>query len=412
MIVIDKNATTWTHVPAESDFPIQNLPYGIFSVSGGSKRVGVAIGDHILDLSLAFEAGLIPGPSVYSREYLNDLMAQGRTFWSHLRTAVLELLSVGHARPELLVPINQAKLHLPVYSRAFVDFYSSEQHASNVGRMFRDPVNPLLPNWKNLPVAYNGRASSIVTSGVPVRRPKGQTKKADKPLPDFGPTQELDFELEMGFFLGVDTEMGIPIPVTSVTDSVFGMVLVNDWSARDVQRWEYAPLGPFLAKSFATSISPWVVPMDALEPFRIPCPTQDPPVLPYLVDQQGWHFDMSLEVGIKGESMKEFVTVCRSNYRNMYWSLAQQLAHLTVNGANVNVGDLCASGTISGDTQDSFGSMLELAWKGEKPVQLGDSGESRVFIKDGDTVRFSGHCQGQGYRVGFGNLENRVLPAN
>jgi fumarylacetoacetase len=292
---------------------------------------------------------------------------------------------------------------------AFVDFYSGINHASNVGKMFRPDQPPLLPNYRHLPVGYNGRASSVIVSGEPIHRPKGQTKAADSEMPTFGPTKELDFELEMGFFTGKGSQMGEPIPIAECEDHIFGLVIVNDWSARDVQRWEYQPLGPFLAKSFGTSISPYVVTLDALEPWRIEGPKQDPPVLPHLQNPGPSHFDIQLEVSIQSEKMTKPQVICRSNTKYLYWSFIQQLAHQSSNGTPIEAADLYASGTISGEAEDSFGSMLELCWKGTKPITLTETGETRTFIEDGDIVTMTAWCQGDGYRVGFGEVSAKVV---
>jgi fumarylacetoacetase len=310
---------------------------------------------------------------------------------------------------EVLVPMKRAVMHLPVEIGDYTDFYSSKEHATNVGTMFRGADNALMPNWTHLPVGYHGRASSIVPSGTPVRRPSGQLKPDDGP-PTFGPSRLLDFELEMGFFVGPGNDLGAPIPIQNTPEHIFGLVLVNDWSARDIQKWEYVPLGPFLGKSFATSISPWVVTMEALSPFRVPGPAQDPEPLPYLRSDGDWSYDIRLEVGIRPSGLDQAHTVCRSNFKYMYWNVCQQLAHHTSNGCNVRPGDLLASGTISGPTPDSYGSMLELTWRGERPIQLPD-GTERKFIADDDEVIMSGWAQGDGYRIGFGNVSGKVLPA-
>lgn len=412
MILVNASLRSWVPVAADSLFPIQNLPYAVFRRRAGDWCVGVRIGDLLLDLSAAVAKGHVSGPDVFASPSLNAFMALGRAEWTRVRGEIVALLSPGSAAEgdfSILAPVNEVELQLPVVTRGFVDFYSSEQHASNVGRMFRDPEHPLLPNWKHLPVAYNGRASSLVGSGVAIRRPNGQTKRPDEPMPRFGPSCELDFELEIGVYIGKDSTLGEPVPIDRAADYLFGFALVNDWSARDMQRWEYQPLGPFLAKSFATSVGHYVVPVDALWPFRHQPPPQSPEVLPYLQAAESWIFDVALEVAIETPSGVA-TTVCRSNMRHLYWSAAQQLAHLTVNGANVEVGDLYATGTISGDAEGTYGSLLELSWKGERPVALADS-STRTFLLDGDTVRMSGWAVGPGYRVGFGALENTVLPS-
>jgi fumarylacetoacetase len=311
-------------------------------------------------------------------------------------------------RAQALWPLAEVELHLPAAIGDYTDFYSSKEHASNVGTMFRGPENALMPNWLYLPVAYHGRASSVVPSGTAIRRPQGQTKADDAPAPTFGPSRLLDFEVEMGFFIGPGNILGRPIPVSAAADHIFGLVLVNDWSARDIQRWEYQPLGPFLAKNFATTISPWVVTLEALEPFRCPGPAQEPRPLPYLQSVGHWAYDIQLEVALQSEAMSEAVIITRSNFRYLYWNMAQQLAHHTVNGCNLRPGDLLASGTISGPTPDSYGSMLELTWRGTKPIHL-PTGETRTFLHDGDQLSLTGWCQGDGYRVGFGQVMGKIV---
>jgi fumarylacetoacetase len=345
-------------------------------------------------------------------------MACGRPIWQQVRARVSQLLR--HDEPALrdnaelranaLLPIADVEMLLPAEIGDYTDFYSSREHATNVGTMMRGPDNALQPNWLHLPVAYHGRASSVVVSGTDVGRPHGQTKGDNDATPTFGPSRSLDFELEMGFFIGPGNPLGQPIPIGQAPEHIFGMVLVNDWSARDIQRWEYVPLGPFLAKNFATTISPWIVTLDALEPFRTSGPKQDPAPLPYLRSPGDWAFDIHLEVLLQSAAMDQPHVVCRSNAKHLYWNVCQQLAHHTVNGCNLRPGDLLASGTISGPTPDSYGSMLELAWKGTKPIAL-PNGEKRVFLQDGDRVTLAGWCQGPGYRVGFGEATGRVLPA-
>lgn len=409
---------SWVEVAADSHFPIQNLPYGVFSTDDAEPRVGVRIGDFVLDLVALHDAGLLPGANVYDRPLINDLMALGPRAWQEVRNAITDIMRESEPtlrdddelRSATLIPVSQVKMHLPVRIGAFVDFYSSEQHATNVGSMFR-PDAPLMPNWKHLPVGYNGRASSVVVSGTPIKRPHGQTAPGQTTEPIFGPSKNLDFELEVGFFTGTENPLGNQVPTSRAADFIFGLVLVNDWSARDIQRWEYQPLGPFLAKSFATTISPWVVTMAALDPFRIPGPDQDPPVLDYLKYDKPWRLDMNLEIHLKTERMSQPQVICRTNYKNMYWNMAQQLAHQTVNGTNVQIGDLYASGTVSGDEPDSFGSMLELAWRGERPLVMQETGEERKFLEDGDTVTLTGHCQGDGFRIGFGEASGTIRPA-
>jgi len=410
--------TSWVDVPPHSDFTIYNLPYGIFSTSERGDRPGIAIGEQILDLRELAPTGLLDQLGiplgVFKKEKLNDFISLGKPAWTKLRARITELLSEGNEElkpyaKRVLVPQAEAELKMPVHIGDYTDFYSSKEHATNVGSMFRDPDNALLPNWKHLPVGYHGRASSIVISGTPVHRPMGQTKPADAEKPVFGPSRLLDFELEMAFIVGQQTQLGERIPVDKAEDYIFGMVLFNDWSARDIQKWEYVPLGPFLAKSFASSISPWIVTLDALDPFRIDNYPQDEQVLPYLKDKGNHRFDLNLEVALQPDGGQE-TTLARTNFKYMYWNICQQLAHHTVNGCNVNVGDMCASGTISGPTPDSYGSMLELSWRGQKPIKLLD-GSERKFLQDNDTVIMRGFGEKGDIRVGFGEVRSKVLPA-
>jgi fumarylacetoacetase len=419
----DPSLKSFVEVGADSHFPIQNLPFGVFSTAADpAPRVGVAIGDQILDLAILEDTGLLTadptGSRVFNRSSLNAFIALGRAIWLETRASISELLR--HDSPRLrddhdlrtraLVPMAGATLHLPVEIGGYTDFYSSREHATNVGMMFRDPKNALLPNWLHLPVGYNGRASSVVVSGTPVRRPNGQTKAPTAESPSFGPSRKLDIELETAFIVGEGNALGEPIPVGEAERHIFGMVLMNDWSARDIQQWEYVPLGPFNSKGFATSISPWVVTLDALEPFRVEGPAQDPEPLPYLRHGGKASVDLHLEVGLQPEGTTEATTICRTNFKHMYWSMAQQLAHHTVSGCNTRVGDLMGSGTISGPEPDSFGSLLELTWNGQRPLALTGGGE-RSFLEDGDDVFITGWCQGEGYRVGFGSVTGRITPA-
>jgi len=420
----DHPTGTFVEVPAGSHFPIQNLPFGVFRPrSGGEARVGVAIGEHVLDLGVLADAGLLddadlPDRTVFRCASLNALMATGPTAWRRVRARAARLLAAdeptlrdgGALRAAALRRVGDAELLLPAEVGDYTDFYSSREHATNVGTMFRGKDNALQPNWLHLPVAYHGRASSLLPSGVDVRRPWGQTRPDDAAPPRHEPSRQLDFELEMGFFVGPGNALGEPIAADRVREHVFGMVIVNDWSARDLQRWEYVPLGPFLGKNFATSLSPWVVTLDALEPFRRPGPAQDPEPLPYLRTREPWSYDIRLEVHLQSERMQEPVRIAAGNYATLYWSIAQQLAHHTVNGCNLRPGDLLASGTISGATPDSRGSMLELAWRGSQPLSL-PSGETRAFLADGDRVTMTAWCEGDSYRVGFGEVTARVLPA-
>jgi len=411
---------SFVDVAPDSHFPLQNLPYGVFSTrSDRSPRAGVAIGSQVLDLAVLEEAGLLsvapPGQRVFDRATLNAFMALGRPAWTRARQRIADLLSVD--QPELrdnatlrvraLVPITEAQLHLPVEIPGYTDFYSSKEHATNVGSMFRDPKNALLPNWVHLPIAYNGRASSVVVSGTPIRRPQGQLKLPDSERPVFGPSRKLDFELETAFVVGEGNAIGEPIAVGAAERHIFGVVLMNDWSARDIQQWEYVPLGPFNSKTFGTSISPWIVTMEALEPFRVAGPAQEPEPLPYLRQSGAQAFDIDLEVSLAPAGGKA-TTICRTNARYLYWSMAQQLAQHTISGCNTRTGDLMGSGTISGPEHDAWGSLLELAWNGQKPIEL-STGAKRSFLEDGDQVVMTGWCQGDGYRVGFGEVRGAIL---
>jgi len=422
MAADDAKLRSFVEVTPSSHFPIQNLPFGVFSTAPSpAPRVGIAIGDEILDLAALERAGALsagPGEPVFAKDRLNDFIALGRPAWRAVRGRVRDLLAADNPtlrddaglRRAALVPASSARLHLPVAIGGYTDFYSSKEHATNVGSMFRDPKNALLPNWLHLPVGYNGRASSVVASGTPIRRPLGQSKAPDAERPSFGPAKKLDFELEDAFIVGVGNALGEPIPLAAAEDHIFGMVLMNDWSARDLQQWEYVPLGPFNAKSFGTSISPWVVTLDALEPFRVAGPEQVPEPLAYLRQRGNHGFDIHLEVALRPAGAAHATTICRTNFRHMYWSMAQQLAHHTVSGCNTAVGDLMASGTISGVEPSAFGSLLELTWNGQKPLRL-EGGAERRSIEDGDTVTMTGWCQGEGYRVGFGEVSGRVEPA-
>ncbi|MEX3784567.1 fumarylacetoacetase [Paraburkholderia sp. BR14374] len=420
---LDASRKSWiesANDPA-SDFPIQNLPFGIFSDRGNdARRVGVAIGDQIVDLGALQAAGLlsVPAQNVFAREALNDFIALGRDAWRSVRIQLSQLLARDAAtlrddtalRAKVLVSQADARLHLPVQIPGYTDFYSSKEHATNVGAMFRDPKNALLPNWSEMPIGYNGRASSVVVSGTPVRRPNGQLKLPDQERPVFGACRKLDIELETGFIIGGGNALGEPIACEDAEAHIFGMVLLNDWSARDIQQWEYVPLGPFNAKTFATTISPWVVTLDALEPFRVAQPVQEPEPLAYLRHRGKHAFDIHLEVSLRAPRARQASTIARTNFKYMYWTMAQQLAHHTVAGCNTRVGDLMGSGTISGPTEDSYGSLLELTWNGKKPLELQEGG-TRTFIEDGDELTLVGWCQGDGYRVGFGACAGEILPA-
>lgn len=418
----DPSRTSWVEVKKDSDFPIQNLPFGIFKTADDTKpRVGVAIGEKILDLKAMHVLGHIPNQPMQLHDLdcdsLNPMMNYGKKIVREFRNRISDILLSSndelrdspHHIAQVLVDQSEATMLLPVKIGDYTDFYSSIEHATNVGKMFRDPENALLPNWKHIPVGYHGRSSSIINSGIPILRPKGQTKADDAEQPVFGPTKLLDFELETGFFTFKGKPLGQSITTDEADNFIFGMVLLNDWSARDIQKWEYVPLGPFLAKNFASSISPWVVTLDALEPFRTNGPEQNPKPLPYLHFTGNKNIDINLEVIIETPDGVENI-ICKSNYKNMYWNMEQQLAHHTSNGCNINCGDMMGSGTISGSTPDSYGSMLELTWKGSKPLKLKD-GSERKFINDNDTVIMRGYCKNENVRIGFGEVKTKVLPA-
>jgi fumarylacetoacetase len=413
--------SSWVAVPLGSDFPIQNLPFGIFKTKGEKPRVCSAIGDYVVDLAkvndLAFFADLEIPKSIFYNQYINDFMALGKDVTRAVRDRLSEILDENETKwnsremaKHIFYKMDEVELLIPIQIGDYTDFYSSIEHATNVGIMFRDPANALLPNWKHLPVGYHGRASSIVVSGTEIKRPKGQQIPKDSKQPVYGPCKLLDFELEMGFVIGQKTNLGDTVSIQKAEDYIFGMCLFNDWSARDIQKWEYVPLGPFLGKNFASTMSPWIVVMDALEPFRVPGPAQDPPVLPYLKYDGDKNYDINLAVKIKPEGSRSTI-VSESNFKYMYWNMSQQLTHHTVNGCNINVGDLYASGTISGKTPESYGSMLEVSWQGTKAVQMAD-GTERKFIADGDTVILEGWCEKDGVRIGFGEAVGKVLPAD
>ncbi len=406
----------WIEGSENTNFSIYNIPFGIYTTEGRSKRMCSAIGDKIIDLKVVAILGVfdllnIPMP-IWEEDYINDFMTLGKEKTSRVRTLLQEELSnpnsVLKTNDQVFIDKDAVELHLPIKVGDYTDFYSSIEHATNVGMMFRDPENALLPNWKHLPVGYHGRASSIIVSGQDIHRPKGQTKPADRP-PIFGESQRMDFELEMGFVIGKQTNLGDTIPTKKASEYIFGMVLFNDWSARDIQKWEYVPLGPFLGKSFASSISPWVVTLEALEPFAVEGPVQDPKVLPYLQYSGKKNYDVNLKVSLITENGDENI-LSRSNYKYMYWNMEQQLAHHTINGCNVNVGDLMASGTISGKDESSFGSMLEITWAGKKPITLKD-GTTRKFIQDNDRITMKAYAFKDGKRVGFGDVTAKILPS-
>jgi len=414
---VDFNLRSWVKVTHDSDFPIQNIPFGIGLLPSGSKVVCTRIGDQAVDLVAMFDAGLLPVAGltrvVLNGEYLNAFIALGKKTTNGVRSAIVEALqeSAGTATRDMMNDckhhVSKVQMCLPVDIGDYTDFYSSREHATNVGTMFRDPDNALLPNWLHIPVGYHGRSSSIVVSGTPVVRPQGQTMPADAKAPIYGPTRLMDFELEMGFIIGKDSSLGEQVSTGNADDYIFGLALFNDWSARDIQKWEYVPLGPFLGKNFASTLSPWIVTLEALEPFRVDGPQQDPRVLPYLRYEGKKNFDIRLQVSIQTQNGVEKV-VSESNFKYMYWNMCQQLAHHTVNGCNVRVGDLNASGTISGKEPSSYGSMLELSWRGTKPIQMPD-GTERKFIQDGDTVILRGWNEKNGVRIGFGEASGQVI---
>jgi fumarylacetoacetase len=415
---------SWVPVSPESDFPIQNLPFGVFA-DGRMQRIGVAIGDEILNLHAVAEAGLFDDccePELLQAQVLNPLLAAGRIVWGALRERLTDLLRAGGDNRlrdaqagRFFVKRNAVAMRVPMEIGDYVDFYSSIEHATNLGRIFRPNAEALLPNWRWLPVGYHGRSSTIVIDGTPVRRPRGQRKPPDAPEPDFGESRRLDIELEMGFVTGPGNRLGEPIAVEDASEHIFGMLLVNDWSARDIQAWEYQPLGPFLGKSFATTVSPWLVTLDALEPFRVAGPAQDPAPLPYLQGDGLANYDVRLTVSLQTAQMRDSgvapVEISRTTAGGLYWSAAQQLAHATSNGALARAGDLFASGTISGTTPGSEGSLIELTWRGERPIVL-PNGETRAFLQDGDEITMHGWCEKAGARrVGFGVCSGRIAPA-
>jgi fumarylacetoacetase len=414
---------SFIEVSSDSHFPLENLPFGVFQPKRGKPRVGVAIGDLIVDLSELEKLGHFQSPEfqnrrVFSEDSLNSFLALGRPAWRKTREILQHLLSADTAilrddaqlRKKMFHAQKKVTMKLPARIGNYTDFYSSYHHAHNVGTMLRGPENALMPNWKWLPVAYHGRASSVVVSGTDVRRPSGQTKAPDAAAPAFGPSKSFDYELETAFLIGPGNSLGEPVPIDRAADHIFGLVLMNDWSARDIQAWEYQPLGPFLAKNFATSISPWVVTLEALEAFRRPLEPQDPEPLPYLRAQNDFTFDIQFEALLQTSSMNAPHLITKTNFQNLYWSISQQLAHHTVNGCNLGPGDLLASGTISGATEESRGCMLELTWRGASPLKL-PNGETRKWLEDGDRLTITGWCQGDGYRVGFGEVSGRILPA-
>ena len=416
----DTNRKSWIEVPENSDFPIQNIPFGVFLTKENVVTVGTRIGDSAIDLGalqqLNYFAGIELTDDMFMQDTLNDFISDGKKTWRLVRNRIAEIFDTTNPKLRdnqkhkdiVIFDIADVEMQLPVLIGDYTDFYSSKEHATNVGKMFRDPENALLPNWLHIPVGYHGRSSTIIPSGIPVHRPMGQTLPSGETTPVFGPSRSIDFELETAFITTDANIMGEMIPINEAEDYIFGMVLLNDWSARDIQKWEYVPLGPFLAKNFASSISPWIVTMDALEPFRVSSPKQNPSPLPYL-QQKGKHsFDINLQVAIQPENAEPTV-VSNTNFKYMYWTMNQQLTHHTSNGCRVNSGDMMGSGTISGPTPDSYGSMLELTWGGKNPIKLND-GTERKFINDNDTVIMKGFCKNGQVRIGFGEVYSKLLP--
>ena len=401
------SAVTWIDIPANSPFGPDNLPLGVFRLGDEEPRVGAAIGDHIIDLAPVASAQMLNGSQLFARPSLNDFLALGRPAWRATRDWLLDLVRNPNDRDAVephLIPQSAVTMQLPFTVGDYVDFYASEHHATNLGRLFRPDSEPLLPNWKHLPVGYHGRAGTIVVSGTDIVRPSGQRKAPDATTPTYGPSRRLDIEVELGYVVGTPSALGTPIPVDAFEEHVYGVVLVNDWSARDLQAWEYVPLGPFLGKSFATSISPWVVSLDALSASAVPLPAQDPPVLPYLAGKKLQNYDITFEVLLNGHR------VSSPQYKETYWSPAQMLAHMTVNGASVRTGDLYASGTISGPGKDQRGSFIELTWGGREPLLVG--GKEHTFLEDGDEITITAWATGSdGTRLGLGEVVGTIRPA-
>jgi fumarylacetoacetase len=421
--IVPPHAKSWLNLPADTDFSLHNIPFGIGHIAHSQDYFACTrFGDWIVRLDLLFAAGYfsaIPGlhMEVFKQASLNQFLALGPEVVRMVRKILFELFESGNEafaaqhvlHDQVMLSASKVQMLLPVKVGDYTDFYSSKEHAFNVGVMFRGPENALMPNWKHLPVGYHGRASSIVVSGVDVVRPKGQFKPQDAENPIFGPTRQLDFELEMAFVVGKENPLGSAVAVADAEEHIAGLCLFNDWSARDIQSWEYQPLGPFLGKNFASSMSPWLVTLDALAPFEVEAPQQDPKPLPYLLDNKGHNFNINLELWLQPEG-EEATLISSTNHKYLYWTIAQQLAHHTVNGCNLQIGDVCASGTISGPTEDSYGSMLELTWRGTKPLTL-KNGSTRTFLEDGDTVIIKGYAANEQIKVGLGEVRAKVLPA-
>ena len=414
----DPYRKSWIEVTSHSDFPIQNIPFGIFKKSDKTICVGSRIGNYTINLDALHKLNYFDGISlvhnIFNKKTLNDFLKLGKPIWRQVRDRIAEIFDSNNIMDEshktiVLSKIDEVEMLMPVKIGDYTDFYSSRQHAYNIGCMFRDPNNALLPNWLHIPVGYHGRASSIILSGTNIYRPKGQQLPNNSDSPSFGPSKLLDFEIEMAFVTGQGKNLGETISTQEADDYIFGMCIFNDWSARDIQKWEYVPLGPFLGKSFASSISPWIVTLDALEPFRVAGEIQKPKVLPYLKFEGNKNIDINLEVLLGSYNFDPHL-ISKSNYKYMYWNMTQQLAHHTINGCNINAGDMMASGTISGNTPEAYGSMLELSWKGSKPIPMPD-GSERKFLNDNDTLIMRAYCQSKKYRIGFGEVKTKILPA-
>lgn len=418
----DPSRRTWLETSANTDFPIQNIPFGVFLTRDDIITIGTRIGDLAIDLGALHQLGYFEGieltDDIFLQDSLNDFISDGKKTWRLVRNRISDIFLEGNSklrdnlehREQIIFTLDEIEMQLPVNVGDYTDFYASKEHATNVGSLFRDPENALLPNWLRIPIGYHGRSSSIIPSGTPIRRPVGQSKPGDDGIPGFGPSKLVDFELEMAFITTDANHIGQSVSIDEAEDYIFGLVLFNDWSARDIQAWEYVPLGPFLGKNFASTISPWIVTLDALEPFRTNGPLQEPTPLPYLDHGVNKNFDINLQVGIQPENQEETI-VANSNFKYMYWSMAQQLTHHTVNGCNVRSGDMMGSGTISGPTKDSYGSMLELTWRGQNPLTLKD-GSQRKFINDNDTVIMRAYSEKDGLRIGFGKCIGKILPSN
>lgn len=411
--------SSFIEVQDNHPFPLYNLPYGVFE-HGEKVSIGVAIGDFVLDLTALESKGLLPenliGKKVFNQDSINAFMETGKECWQKVRSFLQDLLSLENPilrdnqtlRSEILIPQKDVVMKMPVKVRGYTDFYSSIEHATNMGKMFRDPANPLLPNWRHLPIGYDGRASAIVVSGTKIRRPKGQLKIGDAD-PIYAATRQFDTEIELGFIIGSGNQLGASIEINSALDHVFGAVILLDWSARDIQRYEYVPLGPFLGKNFGTTISPWVVTIDALKPFSVDGPTQTPAPLPYL-QRKTTNFDIEISLSLKSEQMKEYQEIANTNYKYMYWDISQQVTHHTSNGCNLETGDILGTGTISGPTPSSYGSMVELSWNSTMPIKL-NSGEERFYLADNDSMKAVAMAKKDGVCIGFGEARASVLPA-